>query len=187
MPVSFDIKRVRSETPACTNRIHLNNAGAALMPAPVHDAIVEHLTRERQLGGHEAADDAQGDIGRVYSDVARVVGARPRNIAIVENASVAFTQAVASFDLERGDRVVTSRTDYVSQQLMLLALKKRLSIEIDIAADLPEGGVDPQSIGDLARHPRCRFVAVCWMPTNSGLIQDVHAVGEVCAHVGGSI
>jgi selenocysteine lyase/cysteine desulfurase len=109
---------------------------------------------------------------------------RPRNIAIVENASVAFTQAVASFDLERGDRVVTSRADYVSQQLMLLALKKRLGIEIDIAADLPEGGVDPQSIGDLARHPRCRFVAVCWMPTNSGLIQDVHTVGEVCAHVG---
>ena len=59
--------------------------------------------------------------------------------------------------------------DYVSQQLTLLALKKRLGIEIDIGQDLPEGIVDPQSIPGLARHPRCRFVAVCWMPTNSGL------------------
>src|SRR5437762_4181250 len=46
-----------------------------------------------------------------------------------------------------------------------------------------ERGIDPQSIADLARNPRCRFVAVCWMPTNSGLVQDVRAVGEVCAHL----
>jgi len=181
--VSLDLERVRSETPACTDRIHLNNAGAALMPAPVYDAIVQHLTRERELGGYEAADEAQADIERVYRDVARVVGAQPRNIAIVENASVAFTQALASFDLRPGDRVVTSRVDYVSQQLTLLALKKRVAIEIDIAEDLPDGGVDPQSIADLARHPACRLVAVCWMPTNSGLVQDVRAVGEVCAQL----
>jgi selenocysteine lyase/cysteine desulfurase len=181
MRVSLDLERVRSETPACADRIHLNNAGAALMPAPVYEAIVTHLGRERELGGYEAADEAQADVDRVYSDVARVVGAHARNIAIVENASVAFTQAIASFDLQPGDRVVTSRVDYVSQQLTLLALNKRFGIEIDIASDLPEGGVDPQSIADLARHPKCRFVAVCWMPTNSGLVQDVRAVGEVCA------
>jgi selenocysteine lyase/cysteine desulfurase len=181
MHVSLDLERVRSETPACAQRIHLNNAGAALMPTPVYEAIVKHLSRERELGGYEAADEAQADIDHVYSDVARVVGAQARNIAIVENASVAFTQAIASFDLLPGDRVVTSRVDYVSQQLTLLALKKRLGIEIDIAQDLAEGGVDPQSIADLARHPRCRLVAVCWMPTNSGLVQDVRAVGEICA------
>src|ERR1051326_8907662 len=183
MRVPFDLERVRSETPACARRIHLNNAGAALMPAPLYEAIVEHLRRERELGGYEAADEAQADVDRVYSDVARVVGAQARNVALVENASVAFTQAIASFDLQAGDRVVTSRVDYVSQQLTLLALKKRLGIEIDIAQERPEGGVDPQSIADLARHPRCRFVAVCWMPTNSGLVQDVRTVGEVCAQL----
>src|SRR5690349_8401552 len=136
MRVSFDLERVRSETPACARRIHLNNAGAALMPAPVYEAIVEHLSRERELGGYEAADEAQADVDRVYSDVARVIGAQARNVALVENASVAFTQAIASFDLQAGDRVVTSRVDYVSQQLTLLALKKRLGIEIDIAQEL---------------------------------------------------
>ena len=98
MRVSLDLERVRSETPACADRIHLNNAGAALMPAPVYEAIVEHLGRERELGGYGAADEARPDIERAYSDVARVVGAHARNIAIVENASVAFTQAIASFD-----------------------------------------------------------------------------------------
>jgi selenocysteine lyase/cysteine desulfurase len=184
VPLSLDIDRVRSETPGCKEWIHLNNAGAGLMPTPVYEAIVAHLTRERDLGGYEAADDVRDDVGDVYSDVARVVGADARNIAIVENASVAFTQAIGSFDLKCGDRVVISRADYVSHQLTLLALKQRLRIEVDIAEDLREGGVDPQSIAELARHPKCRFVAVCWMPTNSGLVQDVQSVGEVCARAG---
>jgi selenocysteine lyase/cysteine desulfurase len=184
VPLSLDIDRVRFDTPGCKEWIHLNNAGAALMPTQVYEAIVAHLTRERDLGGYEAADDVRGDVEGVYSDVARLVGADARNIAIVENASVAFTQALGSFDLKVGDRVVISRADYVSLQLTLLALRKRLRIEVDIAEDLREGGVDPQSIAELARHPKCRFVAVCWMPTNSGLVQDVQSVGEVCARAG---
>jgi selenocysteine lyase/cysteine desulfurase len=36
----------------------------------------------------------------------------------------------------------------------------------------------------LARHPRTKLVAVTWVPTNSGLVQDARAVGEVCAGLG---
>ena len=36
----------------------------------------------------------------------------------------------------------------------------------------------------LARHPRTRLVAVSWVPTNSGLVQDARAVGEICARLG---
>src|SRR2546426_692905 len=51
------------------------------------------------------------------------------------------------------------------------------------AEDLPEGGVDPASLRRLAGHPRTRLVALSWVPTNSGLVQDVGAVGEVCAEL----
>ena len=47
------------------------------------------------------------------------------------------------------------------------------------AAELPGGGVDPQSVRELARHPRARLVALTWVPTNSGLVQDAPAVGAV--------
>src|SRR5260370_18219116 len=67
---------------------------------------------------------------------------------------------------------------------MYLSLARRIGVETVRAEDLPEGGVDPDSVRRLARHPRTRLVALTWVPTNSGLIQDAHAVGEACAELG---
>lgn len=42
----FDVDRARRETPGTRRVAHLNNAGAALPPAPVTDAVNAHLRRE---------------------------------------------------------------------------------------------------------------------------------------------
>src|SRR5690606_11935337 len=128
------------DTPAAADGlVHLNNAGAALMPTPVVDAIRAHLDLEVELGGYEAADAAADRIARTYDDVARLVGARPPNIAVVENATVGFAQALSAFDFRPGDVILTSRNDYVSNQLMYLSLAGRLGIEVIRAEDAPEG------------------------------------------------
>src|SRR5262245_1277767 len=60
-PIAPDeLERLRAETPGCAHRIHLNNAGAALMPAPVLAAMVGHLELEAEIGGYEAADARAG-------------------------------------------------------------------------------------------------------------------------------
>src|SRR5207253_2905950 len=45
-------------------------------------------------------------------------------------------------------------------------------------------GVDPQSVRELLRNPRVRLLAVTWIPTNSGLIQPVEAIGEIAEQAG---
>ena len=178
------LDRWRRDTPGCRDRIHLNNAGAALMSRPVLETLTRHLEREAEIGGYEAADEAAARVREAYELVARLVGAAPRNIALVENATVAFSQALSAFDWRPGDRIVTTRADYPSNQLMYLSLARRAGVETVRADDLPEGGVDPESVHRLARHPRTRLVAVTWVPTNSGLVQDARAVGEICAKLG---
>jgi selenocysteine lyase/cysteine desulfurase len=180
--MAFDPTPWRNDTAATlAGRIHLNNAGAALMPAPVVAAIREHLDREVHLGGYEAADAARADIETSYDDVARLVGGHARNIAMVENATVAFAQALSAFDFSAGDVILTTRNDYVSNQLMYLSLARRLGVEVVRAEDLPEGGVDPDSVRSLIRQRRPTVVAVTWVPTNSGLVQPVADIGRVCA------
>jgi selenocysteine lyase/cysteine desulfurase len=177
----------RRDTPGCAGpapRVHLNNAGAALSPLPVVDAVLSHLRREQEIGGYEAADEAAGRLREGYAGVGRLLGCAPRNVAVVENATVAFSQALAAFDFAPGDLLVTTRNDYPSNQIMYRALARRRGIEVRLADELPEGGVDPDSVRRLAAHPRCRLVAVSWIPTNSGLVQDVEAVGEVCEPLG---
>jgi selenocysteine lyase/cysteine desulfurase len=174
----------RAETPGCENRNHLNNAGAALMPQPVIDAIIGHVRLEAEIGGYEAADARAAEIAAGYEHLSQMVGARPDNIAIVANATAGFVQALSSFDFRPGDVVVTTRCDYTSNQIQYLALSKRLGVEIVHADDLPEGGVDPDSVRTIVRDRRPRLVAVSWIPTNSGLVQDVEAVGAVCEDAG---
>src|SRR5205814_4480248 len=183
-PAPVELDRWRRDTPGCRDRIHLNNAGAGLMPRPVLDALTNHLAREATIGGYEAADEAEPLVRETYALVAQLVGAAPRNIALVENATVAFSQALSAFDFRPGDRIVTTRTDYPSNQLMYLSLAQRAGVETVRADDLSEGGVDPESVRRLARPPRTRLVALSWVPTNSGLVQDARAVGEVCAQLG---
>jgi selenocysteine lyase/cysteine desulfurase len=116
--------------------------------------------------------------------VGALINSPARNIAIVANATAAFSQAISSFDFSQGDVIVTTRSDYTSYQITYLALAQRLGVVIKHAEDLPEGGVDPQSVRELASDPRCRLVHVSWVPTHSGLVQDVESVGQVCEELG---
>jgi selenocysteine lyase/cysteine desulfurase len=185
MNETHDLERWRRDTPAAmAGRIHLNNAGASLMPEPVYRMILDHLDREVRLGGYEAEAAAEGRIEGAYAEVARLVGAEPRNIAMVENATVAFSQALSSLDLGPGSVVVTSRNDYASNQLMYLSLARRRGVEVIRAADLPEGGVDPEDVRRLARQRRPSLVALTWIPTSSGLVQPAREVGAICAEAG---
>ena len=179
-----ELARWRADTPGLMNLVHLNNAGAALMPRAVHDAILRYLSLEQELGGYEAADSSSGAIRDCYAAMARLLGAKPRNVALMQNSTVAFAQAISAFDPGPGDVILTSRSDYASNQIMYLSLARRRGVEIVRAPDAPEGGVDPDAVRKLIARRRPTLVALTWIPTNSGLVQPVEAVGPICREAG---
>jgi selenocysteine lyase/cysteine desulfurase len=178
------VDRWRSDTPGCSKRIHLNNAGAGLVPEVVHQAIVDHLELERDAGGYEAAAIKHDEIQDTYGALAQLVGARPENIGIVANATAGFVQSMSSFDFKPGDAILTSRADYTSYQIHYLALSQRLGVRVLYADDLSEGGIDPDSVRGILSREKCRLVHVSWIPTHSGMVQDVSAVGSACEEAG---
>ncbi len=180
----MNLARWRADTPGAAGRVHLNNAGAGLMPAPVLSAIKDHLDLEASIGAYEAADLASEAITAAYHATGQLIRAPAANIAIVENATVAVAQALSAFDWESGDVVITSEADYVSNQLMLLSLATRRGIEIVRAPDLPEGGIDPAAVEALVRRRRPALLLLSWIPTNSGLVQDAAAIGTIARRHG---
>ena len=154
------------------------------MPRPVTEAINKHLELENHLGGYEAEAAAQIDIAETYEALATLIGARTRNIAVVENATVAIAQALSAFDFDPGDVILTTRCDYISNQLMYLSLAKRRGVRLVRAEDAPEGGVDPASVQEMIRAHNPKVVVLTWVPTNSGLVQPAVDVGRICREHG---
>jgi len=175
-----ELARWRADTPGSERVIHLNNAGAALQPAAVRDAVLRHLELEQEIGGYEAADVRLDALRDAYEAVGRLIGASGRNVAMQQSSTVAFAQAFAAFDLRRGDLILTSRADYASNQIMYLALSRRVGVEVVRAPDAPEGGIDPQAVRELIRRRRPTLLALSWIPTNSGLVQPAEPIGEIC-------
>ena len=178
------LSRWRADTPGCEGVVHLNNAGAALTPTPVRQAIAGHLALENEIGGYEAAEARVEALDGAYAALGRLLGTSRRNLAMQQNSTVAFAQAFAAFDLGPGDVILTSRADYASNQIMYLALARRRGVEIVRAPDAPEGGIDLQAVRELVARRRPALLALTWIPTNSGLVQPAEAVGEICRDAG---
>jgi selenocysteine lyase/cysteine desulfurase len=160
--------------------VHLNNAGAALVPRPVMEAVQAHLLLEQELGGYEAAESQGQALADTYGAVARLLGAAPGTIAMSQNSTTAFAQALEAFDFRPGDRILTSRADYASNQIMYLSLARRRGVEVVRVPELAGGGIDTGAVWEFIARKRPTLVALTWVPTNSGLVQDAEAVGRVC-------
>ncbi|HEX6106236.1 MAG TPA: aminotransferase class V-fold PLP-dependent enzyme [Gemmatimonadales bacterium] len=179
-PTTDQVRRWRADTPGAEARAHLNNAGAALVPRSVAQAVAAHLRLESELGGYEAAEARADALRAVYASLGRLLGCPAPCVALTQNSTIAFAQALAAFDFRPGDVILTSRADYASNQIMYLSLARRLGVEVVRAPDASIGGIDPVAVRELVRRRRPALVALTWVPTNSGLVQPVEAVGEIC-------
>ena len=175
-----ELVQLRMETPGTSERIHLNNAGAALMPQIVLDTIKDYLDLESRIGGYEARMQEADRIKGFYSSTAQLINTQNKNIAYTSNATDSYNRALSSIAFQQGDIILTTRQDYASNQIAFLQLKKRFGIKVLRAENAPSGEVDLNSVEQLIRTHRPKLVAVTHIPTNSGLIQPVEAIGEMC-------
>ncbi len=150
------------------------------MPFPVVSALKDHIDLEARIGGYEAAAEARSAIEAAYKDVATLLGSSAHQVAFTEHATASFVAALSSVPFSKGDVLVTTRNDYISNQIQYLALAHRFGVEIVRAPDSEEGGVDLDAMEGLIHRRRPKVVAVTHVPTNSGLVQDVAAIGAMC-------
>ena len=149
----MDVERLRAETPGVAHRVHLNNAGASLMPRPVLEAMTGYLQREAEIGGYEAAAEAASRLDGVYDSIARLIGARRDEIAITENATVAWQMAFYALaaTFRPGDRILTARAEYAANYVAFLQVARRTGAVIEVIPDDAQGVLDPAA---LQRHDR---------------------------------
>lgn len=180
---SIDVARARAETPGCTHVAHFNNAGAALMPQPVLDAVMAHLRAEALTGGYEAANAAHDAVEHVYDAVAALLGCHRDEVAIVENATRAWDMAFYSLPLQPGDRILTARAEYASNYLAFLQAARRTGAVVEVIPSDEHGQIDVGALRAMLDE-RVKLIAVTHVPTNGGLVNPAAEIGAVARQAG---
>jgi selenocysteine lyase/cysteine desulfurase len=179
----IDLEQVRGETPGVEHVIHLNNAGAALPPRRVHEAVVGYLERESQIGGYEAAAERRADWEHTYDALARLLNASRDEIAVVENATRAWDMAFYAFAFRPGDRILTGRAEYSSNWIALRQVAARTGAVVEMIEDDEHGQFD---VAELERRldERVKLISLVHVPTDIGLVNPACAVGAVARAAG---
>ncbi|MBW7968693.1 aminotransferase class V-fold PLP-dependent enzyme [Bradyrhizobium sp. BR 10289] len=174
----MDIDKIRADTPAASRRAYLHNAGAALMPTSVVEAMKEHIDLESEIGGYAAADRESDRLDSVYGSIAHLLNAAPDEIALVENATVAWQMAFYSLPFREGDRILTAEAEYAANYVAFLQVAKRTGAVIEVVPSDASGELD---VGALERmiDERVKLIAITWVPTNGGLVNPAAAIGKI--------
>ncbi|MFP4359902.1 MAG: aminotransferase class V-fold PLP-dependent enzyme [Alphaproteobacteria bacterium] len=180
---ALDVRGLRAATPGCAERVHLNNAGAALPPAVVHRTVVEHLELESRIGGYEAADAKADELAGLYASLARLVGGAADEIAFVENATRAFDMAFYAVPFRPGDRILTAEAEYPSNVLAYLQTARRFGLSVEVVPSDARGGLDVAALTRMI-DDRVRLIAVTHVPTHGGLVNPAAEIGAVARRFG---
>ena len=173
-----DIEALRALTPGCSQRTHLNNAGAALMSTPTITAMTDYLHREALIGGYEAEDEAAERIAAVYDSLATLLGALPTQIALFDNSTHAWNAAFYSVPLRAGDRILTGRNEYGSSVLAYLQVAQRTGAELVVVPNDDTGQIDLDALANLI-DDRTKLIGITWVPTSGGLVNPATEVGRL--------
>ncbi len=172
------IARLRADTPACERIVHFNNAGAALMPAPVFDAVTGYLEAERDRGGYEAEAALAPRLERFYASFAALLGVAADEIAYAESATRAWDSVFYGLDWREGDEVVIHASDYGSNTLSLLQMKARRGLVIRTCPSDESGQIDVAALERMIG-ARTRMISLSHIPTQGGLVNPAEDVGRV--------
>lgn len=184
--MTFDVERARRDTPGVARVAHLNNAGAALPPSAVTEAVIAHLRLESQIGGYEAAAAAREQVDAAYPAIARLIGCDADEVAVVENATRAWDLAFYSLAFGPGDRILTARAEYASNVIAFLQVARRTGAVVEVVDDDEHGQF---SVADLRRRLEhgqgaVKLIAMTHVPTQGGLVNPAQQVGAVAREFG---
>jgi selenocysteine lyase/cysteine desulfurase len=179
----IDLARARAQTPGCAHVVHFNNAGAALMPEPVIDAVVGHLQLEARIGGYEAAAAEHDRLEATYDAIAQLIGGERDEIAVVENATRAWDMAFYALRFDPGDRILCARSEYESNYVAFLHVCSRSGAVVEAVPDDEHGQLSVDALR-AAMDERVKLIAITHVPATGGLVNPAADVGRVAREWG---
>ncbi len=173
-----EIQRFRSETRGTSEWIHFNNAGASLPPDEVVETVIHYLSEEATQGGYELEYKHREQLENVYQLIARLIHAEKDEVAIVENASMAWGLAFNGIEFKKGDVIITSEMEYVTNLLGFLNAEQTHGIQIKVIPNDAEGNFSLPALEE-AITAQTRLIAITHIASTAGAVVPVSEIGKI--------
>lgn len=180
MATTWDIARLRADTPGAAGVAFFNHAGSSPMSNRTRAAIAGHFEREAQDGAMEAAVIAAPLLDAARASAATLLNAPSANdVAFMPSASAGTGLVFAAMPLLKpGDRILVGRHEWGGNASTYAAAAARAGATLEVIPCSDDGSVDAQALARMLDQ-RVRLVALTWIPANGGLVNDAQAVGAV--------
>ena len=172
--------------------VYLDHASSTPVDARVAARMAEVLSSETEYGNPASASHDYGDIAAALvesarAQVAAAVGAAATEIVWTSGATEANNLAifgVAEYYRERGRHIITARTEHKAVLDPCRELARR-GWEISYLVPDREGLLDPEQVAAALR-PDTVLVSLMHVNNEIGVVQNIAAVGAICARHGGA-
>ena len=171
----------REQFPGAKKWIYLETSAWGLVPSAARDALNHCL--DMQIDGDFDKDEIGDKIEQVRAKFAKLVRAKPDEIAIVKNVSEGANAIAASILWQPGDNaVICSDVDHPNCIYALYNMRDRYGAEV--RAIPARGFAMPIEEMIAAIDSRTRLVMAPSVPFSTGLRSDLKALGAACRERG---
>ena len=175
---------LREETPGLDQGLHLNHAGASLLPQAALQAIHAHLELESRVGPMEAALMVAGRLQALRENAARLINASDDEIALMTSGSSAFGSVFAALPaFQKGQRILVGRQEWGGSLANYQRVAQATGAVVEVIPCRADGSVDAIALANCL-DKRVRLISLTWLPANGGLMNDAIAVGRVAVAAG---
>jgi selenocysteine lyase/cysteine desulfurase len=148
-----NVQKIREQFPITDSKVFLNHAAQSPLPKPVADAIHRYTDDFAKFGTSSIECDRWGK-----PDFAKLIGARPEEIALIENTSVGLNIAASVLHYPPGSKMVTTDLEYPS--VVYPWLRKNLGAKVHyvkcvdgkVSLDDMEKAVDDKTVAVAISH-----------------------------------
>ncbi len=175
------VEEVRAEIPFLrTGTIYLDNAATTPTPQPVLDAMLEYF-REYSAnvgrGIYRATRRTTEAFEATHEKIARVINAKPEEIAYTKNTTEAINVVAQGLKLRKGDKVVTTALEHHSNLLPWQRLERQ-GVKLELVGASRECLLDPAAV-ESAIDTKTRLITTHHVSNAVGSIQPVEEIGEL--------
>ncbi len=169
-------------------RIYLDNSATTPVDPRVLDAMIPYFTTHfgnAASRNHPFGWEAEEGVDYAREQIAKLIGAEDKEIIFTSGATESINLALkGAFEMyaKKGNHIITVKTEHKAVLDTCKHIEKMggevtyLDVKYDATVDLEEL--------EAAIKPNTIMICIMWANNETGVIQDVEAIGKICAKHG---